>query len=72
MSLRRYAAVFRTGSWACYAQRLKNLNTEGRDISICSNNQASRVTQGGTLVRVAERNNLYFLWVPEQTYIRGN
>ena len=61
------------------AQRLKDLNTEGRHINICSDSQAamkalavpathSRLVaeckEALALVGLAERNRLHLLWVP--------
>ena len=67
------------------AQRLEDLSTEGRHISICSDSQAalralavpaihSRLLREckEALGRLAERNRLLLLWVPGLTGIRSS
>ena len=87
LSLGRYATVFQTEVMAILgcAQRLEDLNTEGRHISICSDSQAALralavpVTRSRlvgeckeALGRLAGCNRLRLFWVPGHTGIRGD
>ena len=83
----RYATGFQTEVMAIMGctQRLEDLNTEGRHISICPDSQAALMALAvpatrsrlvgkckEALGRLADRNRLRLLWIPRHTGIRGN